>query len=82
MDDRLLKEFAVYLLEHEIEFTEREYEDVKERLRNRLKQEFYTNLWGMKEGYRIRVADDSLVQQAVAILKEVTSSQDLFRHSE
>ena len=79
--DKLLKEFAVYLLEHEIEFTEREYEDVKERLRSRLKQEFYTNLWGLKEGYRIRVADDSLVQQAVAMLKEVTSSQDLFRNS-
>jgi carboxyl-terminal processing protease len=81
VEDKLLKEFAVYLLEHEIEFTEREYEDVKERLRSRLKQEFYTNLWGLKEGYRIRVADDSLVQQAVAMLKEVTSSQDLFRHS-
>jgi len=79
--DKLLKEFAVYLLEHEIEFTEKEYEDVKERLRSRLKQEFYTNLWGLKEGYRIRVADDSLVQQAVAMLKEVASSQDLFRHS-
>lgn len=81
VEDKLLKEFAVYLLEHEIEFTEREYEEVKERLRSRLKQEFYTNLWGMKEGYRIRVADDSLVQQAVVMLKEVTSSQDLFRHS-
>jgi carboxyl-terminal processing protease len=82
VEDKLLKEFAVYLLEHEIEFTEREYEVVKERLRSRLKQEFYTNLWGLKEGYRIRVADDSLVQQAVVMLKEVTSSQDLFRHSE
>ena len=79
--DKLLKEFAVYLLEHEVEFTEKEFEVVKERLRNRLKQEFYTNLWGIKEGYRIRVADDSLVQQAVKMLKEAASSQDLFRHT-
>lgn len=79
--DKLLKEFAVYLLEHEVEFTEKEFEVVKERLRNRLKQEFYTNLWGLKEGYRIRVADDSLVQQAVKMLKEAASSQDLFRHT-
>ncbi|UCG29934.1 MAG: S41 family peptidase [candidate division WOR-3 bacterium] len=81
VEDKLLKEFAVYLLEHEIEFTQKEYADVKDRLRSRLKQEFYANLWGMKEGYRIRVADDSLVQQAVKMLKEVSSSQDLFRYA-
>jgi carboxyl-terminal processing protease len=81
VDDKLLKEFTVYLLEHEVEFTEREFEEVRERLRSRLKQEFHTNLWGIKEGYRIRVADDPLVLQAVKMLKEAASSQDLFRQT-
>ena len=79
--DKLLSEFAVYLMERDVEFTEREYEDAKERLRSRLKQEFYTNLWGLKEGYRIRVEDDTLVQEAVRMLKEVAATQDLFRNT-
>lgn len=80
--DKLLNEFAVYLMERDVEFSEKEYEDAKERLRSRLKQEFYTNLWGLKEGYRIRVADDTLVQEAVRMLKEVAATQDLFRNTE
>lgn len=79
--DKLLSEFAVYLMERDVEFAEREYEDAKERLRSRLKQEFYTNLWGLKEGYRIRVEDDTLVQEAVRMLKEVAATQDLFRNT-
>lgn len=79
--DAVLKEFAVYLMEHEVELTEAEFAEAKKELRSRLRQEFYTNLWGMKEGYRIRLVDDQLVQEAVRMLKEVTAPQELFRHS-
>ncbi|UCF70044.1 MAG: S41 family peptidase [candidate division WOR-3 bacterium] len=81
VSDALLKEFAVYLLEHDVEFTEDEFAEAKQELSSRLRQEIFTTLWGLKEGYRVRVADDPLVQEAVKMLKGVTASQDLFRHS-
>lgn len=81
VDESVLKEFAVYLMQHEVDFTEQEYEEAKLALRKRLKQELFTNLWGLKEGYRMRVADDPIVQKAVEMLKEVTAPPELFRHA-
>ncbi len=81
VSDALFKEFAAYIKEKDIEYTESELADAEKDLRSRLKQEIYTNLWGIREGYRIRVADDPLVQEAVKKLKEVTAPQDLFRRS-
>jgi C-terminal peptidase prc len=82
VDDGILKEFTVYLYEQGLEFTEEEFNEVKPELRNRLEQEFSTNLWGLKDGYRVRVAGDPLVQEAVSLLKEVTAPQELFRFAE
>jgi carboxyl-terminal processing protease len=81
VDDAILKEFIVYLYEQGLEFSEEDFNDVKTELRNRLQQEFFTNLWGLKEGYRVRIASDPLVQKAAELLKEVTVPQDLFRFS-
>jgi carboxyl-terminal processing protease len=81
ISDAVLKEFAAYLLKQGVEFTEVEFYDIKSEIQTRLKQDLFTNLWGIKEGYRIRVADDPLVQRAVALLKEVTVPQDLFRRA-
>ncbi|MBN2619679.1 S41 family peptidase [candidate division WOR-3 bacterium] len=79
VDDNVLKDFAAYLLEKDIEFTHAQYDSVKIYLRDRLQQDIYMNLWGLKEGYRIRVANDPLVAKAIELLKEVKSQQDLFR---
>jgi carboxyl-terminal processing protease len=81
VSESVLREFAVYLMQHDIDFTEKEYEEAKPELRKRLRQELFTNLWGLKEGYRIRVADDPLVKKAVETLKEVTAPPELFRSS-
>jgi carboxyl-terminal processing protease len=80
--DGILKQFAVYLLEHDVEFTEEEFDVVKDALRDRLKQEWATILWGIRDGYRVRVAADPLVQKAEELLKEVMNPQDLFRYAE
>jgi carboxyl-terminal processing protease len=80
-NESVLKEFAVYLMQHDVDFTEQEYEEAKPELRKRLRQELFTNRWGLKEGYSIRVADDPIVQKAVEMLKEVTAPPELFRYS-
>jgi carboxyl-terminal processing protease len=81
VDDAIMKEFVVYLYEQGLEFSEDEFNEVKPELRDRLQQELFTNLWGIKEGYRVRIASDPLVQKAAELLKEVTVPQDLFRFS-
>lgn len=81
VDEAILKEFVVYLYEQGLEFSEDDFNEVKTELRDRLQQEFFTNLWGIKEGYRVRIASDPLVQKSVEMLKEVTVPQELFRFS-
>jgi carboxyl-terminal processing protease len=77
--DKILKDFTVYLLEKDLEFTEEQFDSVKTRLKIRLKQDIFINVWGLKEGYRVRVENDPVIAEAIDILKEVESTQDLFR---
>ncbi len=82
VDDKILKEFEVFLLEKKLDFDEDDFEAAKPGLKKRLRQDIFTNLWGMREGYRVKVGDDPLVQKAVELLKEVKSQRDLFRAAE
>lgn len=82
VNDDVLREFSRYLKEKEIEFTEVEFDSVQTAFAQRLQQDIFTNLWGLKEGYRVRVANDPLVHKAISLLKEVKVTQDLFRFSE
>ncbi len=82
VDDALVREFAVYLMEKDVEFTEAEYDSARTWIKKRLKQDIVTDLWGLKEGYRVRVQHDPLVQEAMQMLREVTSTRDLFRFAE
>jgi hypothetical protein len=77
--DDILKDFADYLLENDLEFSMEAYDSVQTQIKKRLKQDISTNLWGLKEGYRVRVLTDLLVAEAVDLLKEVSVQQDLFR---
>ncbi len=82
VNDELVKDFTVYLMEKEVEFTEEDLDSARTWIKKRLKQDIVTNLWGLKEGYRVRVQNDPLVDEAIQMLKEVKSSQDLFRLAE
>ena len=82
VDDKVLRDFAVYLMEKELEFNEEEYDSAKTSFKKRLKQNIFTNLWGLKEGYRVRVANDPLVHKAVEMLKEVETQLELYRFAE
>jgi len=82
VDDKILKDFAVYLLEKGLEFTEEQFDSVKVSFKKRLHQNIVTNVWGLKEGYQVRVENDPLVDQAIELLKEVNTTQDLFRFSD
>jgi carboxyl-terminal processing protease len=78
-NDEILSSFADYLATKDIEFTEEAYDSVKSQLKKRLTQDIHSNIWGLKDGYRVRVSNDPLVAKAVDLLKEVSAQQDLFR---
>ena len=77
--DEILNSFADYLVEKEVEFTPEAFDSIKTRLQKRLSQDIHTNIWGLKDGYRVRVENDPLVAKAVELLKGVNAQQDLFR---
>ena len=79
--DKMLKDFTVYLLGKGLEFNEAQFDSVQTSLRKRLQQDIFTIVWGLKEGYRVRVANDPLVHKAIEYLKEVKTQQELFRFS-
>ncbi len=79
VDDSFLDMFKKFLVSKDIEFTEAEFDTSRTSIINRLNQDLHTNLWGLKSGYRVRVANDPLVHKAIAMLKEVKQSSELFR---
>jgi carboxyl-terminal processing protease len=79
VDEKFLKSFAVYLMEKDVKFSEAQFDSAETGFKQRLKQDIFTILWGLKEGYRVRVTQDPVVDEAIELLKEVKSREDLFR---
>lgn len=77
----VLDEFARYLRGRKMEFTDAQFDSSRAYFTQRLHHDIAANLWGVKEGYRINLGYDSLVIKATALLKEVKSQKDLFRHA-
>jgi carboxyl-terminal processing protease len=78
-NNALLQEFKDYLRGKKMEFTDVQYDSSRVYFAQRLKHDIIINLWGIKEGYRVSIAADSLVLKSVTLLKEVKSQKDLFR---
>jgi len=79
VDEKVLNEFLNYLREKKLEPSEAQFDSSRIIFSQMLKQEIFTNLWGQKEGFRIRVENDPLVAKAVQLLKEAKEQKDLFR---
>lgn len=80
VDSAVMREFRTYLRDtRKMEFTDVQFDSSRTTLARRIRQEIFTNIWGQREGYRIRIENDTLVAQAVRMLKEVKSQEDLFR---
>lgn len=77
--DEILNNFADYLVKKDVEFAPEAFDSIRTKLKIRLTQDIHTNIWGLKDGYRVRVANDPLVAKAVELLKGVNAQQDLFR---
>ncbi len=78
VSDAMMRDFAVFLMSKDLEFNEEQFDSIKIDFKKRLEQDLFSILWGLKEGYRIRVVNDPVVRKAIEILKEASTTQDLF----
>ena len=69
----VLEAFRLYLLEHDLEFEEQEFEEDAHILTNHIQQRIYLKLFGDREGYRISLDIDRQVQRALDLLPRASS---------
>jgi carboxyl-terminal processing protease len=67
VDDRILADFRNLLKDSKIQFTEKDIEENLPQIKNQIRQEVFTALWGSEEGYRIASAQDKQIQTALEV---------------
>ncbi len=69
--DQTLVLFKQYLLEKKVAFSEQSFEESKDLIRNRLKQELFLLVFESdREGYRVALEADQQVQKAIELLPQ------------
>jgi carboxyl-terminal processing protease len=68
--DRTVELFKDHLREKSVAFSDESFEENKELIRNRLKQELFLVLLGDREGYRVGLDLDQQVQKAIELLPQ------------
>ena len=67
-DPSVLNEFHRYLLDSGLQFTEAEYAEVHDWIKQQVKREFYVTGFGFEESRRYNIETDPLVQKALEAL--------------
>jgi carboxyl-terminal processing protease len=76
--DTTLALFKDYLREKKVAFSVESFDESRDLIRNRLKQELFLRLFGDREGYRVAMEIDQQVQKAVELLPQ---AQELAQNS-
>ena len=61
---------ASFLREHQIEFTEGDIQNNVDFIKRRIRQEVFTSLFGLQEGFRIAVQGDNQVVKALEVMPQ------------
>jgi carboxyl-terminal processing protease len=70
VDDAVMKEFRHYLTTQQIPYTDAELAKDGSWIKDRIKQEVFTSLFGMDEGFKVALQHDLQVQKAVDSIPE------------
>jgi carboxyl-terminal processing protease len=73
VSDETIDRFKEYLREKKVVFSEENFEEGRDIVRNRLKQELFLILFGEREGYRVALEIDHQVQKAIELLPQAQS---------
>ena len=76
VDDKILELFKQHLARLKVEFTEEEFQANLQQIKNQIKLEIFSAIWGAEEGYKVGAGNDiqiakalELVPRAEALLK-------------
>jgi carboxyl-terminal processing protease len=67
VDQRTLEEFKDLLRNTKIQFTETDFQENLPQIKNQIRQEIFTALWGPEEGYKVASAQDKQIQTALEV---------------
>jgi carboxyl-terminal processing protease len=65
VDDNTMNEFRNQLRTQKIQFTEQDIQENLSQIKNQIRQEIFTALWGSEEGYKIGAGQDKQIQLAL-----------------
>ena len=66
----ILEDFKKYLAERRVEFTEEDILNNVDFIKRRIRQEVYTSLFGLQEGFKTDIQGDSQVLKALEMIPE------------
>ena len=66
----ILEDFKKYLAERRVEFTEEDILNNVDFIKRRIRQEVYTSLFGLQEGFKAAIQGDSQVLKALELIPE------------
>jgi carboxyl-terminal processing protease len=67
VDDKVLEEFRENLRAQKIQFTEQDIQENLPLIKNQIRQEIFTALWGSEEGYKVASNQDKQIQTAFEV---------------
>jgi carboxyl-terminal processing protease len=67
VDDKDLADFREHLRQTNIEFTEKDIQENLPQIKNQIRQEIFTALWGSEEGYKVASNQDKQIQTALEV---------------
>lgn len=68
VDDKVLQDFKDLLKKDKILFTDAEFQENLPFIKNQIKQEVFSTVWGSEEGYKIAANNDPQVLKALEIM--------------
>jgi carboxyl-terminal processing protease len=76
VDDAVLQEFKAFLKSKDIEYTDKDFADVQDWLKQSIKSDLFTSQFGQLEGLKVRAEWDPQIAKAVTYLPEAQTLQD------
>jgi carboxyl-terminal processing protease len=68
VDDKVLELFKQHLAKLKVEFTEEEFQANLQQIKNQIKLEIFSAIWGAEEGYKVGASNDVQIAKALELI--------------
>lgn len=80
--EQMFNDFIDYAIENEVEITEEDIEENREWIKTSLRSNVLSRKLGDQEGYKVSLAMDSQLQEALSLFDTFETLEDMFVHTE